>query len=164
MERMHVVAEKSTAPRDSSATNLAAEGHMLGAETDVGWNCRTRPGLRSHTRHGWRVQGAVWGRGVKPRLTLPLSDLGLPRRGSSNTADLSRGQSAAVGGELEQVLKAWGGGGSWEMLWVHNPAQHLIPLSWCDPQDGKNALNTRLLFCNLIISFFFFLSICQQVK
>lgn len=116
---------------------------------------RPRPGPWSHTRHGWRVQGAVWGRGVKPRLTLPLSDLGLPWRGSRDTTDLSRGQSAAVGGELEQVLKAWGGDGSWEILWVHNPAQHLIPLSWCDPQDGKNALNIRLLFCNLIISFFF---------
>ena len=60
------------------------------------------PGPQSHTRHGWRVQGAVWGRGVKPRLTLPLSDLGLPRRGSSDTADLSRGQRAAVSGELDR--------------------------------------------------------------
>lgn len=121
-----------------------------------------RPGPRSCTRPGWQVQGAVWGRGGKPRLTLPPGDLGLPRQGSSDTADLSRGQSAAVGGELEQVLKAWVGGGSWEILWGHNPAQHLIPLSWCDPQDGKNALNIRLLSCNLIISFF--PSICQQVK
>ena len=33
----------STAPRDGSSANLAAEGHVLGAETDVGWNCRTLP-------------------------------------------------------------------------------------------------------------------------
>ena len=37
------VAEKPTAPRDGSATNLATEGHVLGTGTDVGWNCRTPP-------------------------------------------------------------------------------------------------------------------------
>ena len=51
------------------------------------------PGPKSHTRHGWLVQGTVCDYGMGPRLTLPVSDLAEARVWLS-------------AGEPEQVLEA----------------------------------------------------------
>ena len=153
MERMQWL-KKPTAPRDGSATNLATEGHVLGAGTDVGWNCRTPP-WAAVTHQAW-LAGSRCGLGPWSKAKAHTA-AEWPWPPSAGLQRHSRPLPRPEGGCQRwagQVLKAWGGDGSWEILWVHNPAQHLIPLSWCDPQDGKNALTIRLLFCNLIISFF----------
>lgn len=74
-----------------SSTILSSREHVLGAGNSLMSDVTTRPypdlpAPKSCTRHGWLAQGTVWEYGMRPRLPLQVSDLGLAQQCSRDTA------------------------------------------------------------------------------
>lgn len=134
------MANKPTAPCEGSTTNPSTKGHVLGAGTDVRCNRRTPHWAaldRSHApgTAGWfKVQSGAVERSQGSHCNrVTLASFG----GAPGTQHTSREARAWLSGdEPEQVLKAWGAQSS-KIRCGLDPAEHLIPLSWSDPQDGK---------------------------